>query len=74
MRGRWRKRIRHSGMDQPLNFWSGTPIFDIFVVLRMSNSFSSFFIVVLIFFFVLLFGVARLGREDPRTEIFKFPF
>jgi hypothetical protein len=59
-------------MYQPLNFWSGSPIFDIFFVLRMSNSF--FFIVILLFIFVLLFGVARLGREDPRTKIFKFPF
>jgi hypothetical protein len=60
-------------MDQPLDFWSGAPIFDIFVVLQMNNSFS-FIILLVFFFFILLFGVARLGREDPRTEIFEFPF
>lgn len=57
-------------MDQSLNRGPRTPIFDIFVILRISR----FFIIVIIRLLVLLFGVARFRRENPGAEIFKFPF
>lgn len=54
------------GTNQPLYSRSGTPIFDILVVLFL-------FLVELLFGLFAVIG-RLLGRENPWTEVFKFPF